>query len=162
MLNNASSGLALIVITCIIVAVCLTGLAIVVVIFGIKNKKDILSLQQHGINVTAQIDNSVPLILETIINECFTDYCIMNLSQYGEGVYIDDETEKKIRTDIVEMVSNRISPSALDKLSLYYNLVSIANVIADKIYILVMGYVVNQNRIIDEPPQKGPKITSLV
>ena len=59
-----------------------------------------------------------------------------------------DEREKEIRNDLVQKVVDRISPMALDKISLFYNVHKIDEIIADKVYITVMNYVVSHNDLI--------------
>lgn len=114
-----------------------------------KIKKEYVKLQEYKINVNTQIDEEIPAILELIINECFLDYCSLNI-ELSTNEYMNDEMEAKIRGDLTNKVSQRISPTAITKLSLYYNPRAIGEIIADKIYILVMNYVVDYNRIKDE------------
>ena len=60
-------------------------------------------------------------------------------------MFISDEREKKIREDLVEIVTDRLSPATLDKIGLFYNVREIDKIIADKIYITVMNYRVEHN-----------------
>lgn len=121
-------------------------LATVALYLNYKHKKTIERLTKYSVNVSAIIDDTVPLLLEKFIDHCFDDYKVMKLIPLNEG-YITDEREKSIRNDLVEIVINRISPNMIDKLSLYYNDKNIAAVLSDKIYIVVMNYVVDHNRI---------------
>ena len=99
---------------------------------------------EHRLNVSAQIDKTIPELLELIIQESFKDYEATTLVPLDEA-YINEEREKEIRSELVEIVGARISPAALEKISLFYNQDNIARVIADKIYITVMTYVVEHN-----------------
>ena len=65
-------------------------------------------------------------------------------------LYITDEREKEIRNDLVQKVVQRLSPMALDKISLFYNVHQIDSIIADKVYITVMNYVVSHNAIVEQ------------
>ena len=87
--------------------------------------------------------NDIPTILNMVIDECFTDYKIKFLSLNDKP--INDAEEKLIRSNLTDMVVNRMSPAILDKLSTYYNLKNIGDIIADKIYITVLQYVSDHN-----------------
>lgn len=125
-------------------------LACTVVVFGYliytmnKHKNNMENLTRYNINVAANIDRSIPGILEYLIQDCFNDYKIKNLA-YKTDEYITPENEAKIRKDLAAIVTNRLSSATLDKLSLFYNIDSIASILADKIYIIVMDYVVDHN-----------------
>ena len=73
----------------------------------------------------------------------------MVLAPRNEG-YITEQREEEIRSDLVAKVSERISPIAMDKLSLRYNISNIDRVIGDKIYIVVTNYVVEHNDVKDK------------
>ena len=128
----------------IIMAVVLIVLATIVVITNIKYKKKLLEISMYQINTSAQIDGSIPEILSLVIDECFNDYKIKELLPVQDE-YINSEKEAEIRKGLTNMVTHRISNAALDKLSLFYNIADIAEILADKIYITVMNYVLNHN-----------------
>lgn len=111
-----------------------------------KHRKKLEEITLYQINVSATIDQSIPEILDLIIQESFTDYQVKYLAPMNEG-FINEEREAAIRKDLVQMVSLRISNAALDKLSLFYNIKNIADIIADKIYICVMNYVTEHNSV---------------
>lgn len=139
-----------IIILCIALAVLAIGVVIILCLYYRSNKKhqqELLELGRYSSNISAIIDNSIPQILEMIINDAFQDYQIMELIPKGE-LYITDEREKEIRKALVEKVVTRISPMALDKVSLFYNIHQIDEIIADKVYITVMNYVVDHNSVI--------------
>lgn len=119
-------------------------LSIVVIVMNNKYRRDIKEMTLYQINTSAKIDSSIPEILDLIINESFDDYKIKALLPLDEG-YINSQREEEIRKVLVLMVSSRISDAALDKLSLFYNIKNIADIIADKIYIKVMSYVIDHN-----------------
>lgn len=124
-------------------------LAVFLVLFAImiiennKHKKRMESITRYQINSSAMIDASIPGTLDLIINESFLDYQVKFL--LAEELYITEERESEIRKDIVLLVTKRISNNALDKLSMFYNISNIADIMADKIYISVMNYVVEHN-----------------
>lgn len=126
------------------------ALSAVVIILNNKYRREMKEMALYQINTSAKIDSSIPEILDLIINESFNDYKIKALLPLEEG-YINSKREEEIRKMLVFTVSNRISSAALDKLSLFYNIKNIADIIADKIYIIVMGYVLDHNSKLDDP-----------
>lgn len=126
------------------------ALSAVVIILNNKYRREMREMALYQINTSAKIDSSIPEILDLIINESFNDYKIKALLPLEEG-YINSKREEEIRKMLVFTVSNRISSAALDKLSLFYNIKNIADIIADKIYIIVMGYVLDHNSKLDDP-----------
>lgn len=131
----------------VLIMVCLVLLTIIV-IYSIytsnRHRKRIEQLTEYSIHTSANIDMSIPEILNLIIQDSFDDYKVKTLLPLQEG-YINSTREDQIRQALVEMVSGRISNAALDKLSLFYNIQNIAAIIADKIYITVMQYVIDHN-----------------
>lgn len=125
-------------------------IAAALVLFGVvvytnnKHRKKIEELTLYQIHTSSNIDSSIPEILDLIIQESFTDYQVKYLAPLDEG-FINEEREIEIRKDIVEMVTSRISNAALSKISLFYNINNIADILADKIYIMVMNYVTEHN-----------------
>ena len=130
--------------TVIILALAVIGVGCYSIYVTHKHNKAIERLTEYSINVTSSIDHSIPTLLEIIINDCFNDYKIKELLPL-EDKYINSEGEKKIRDGLVDMVTSRISKATFDKLSLFYNLENIGSIIGDKIYIIVMNYVVEHN-----------------
>lgn len=94
-----------------------------------------------GSNITMEI----PELLGLVIQDAFDDYKIKVLEIQNDG-FINSEREGKIIRDLVDIVSERISPATMDKLSLFYKPESIAAVMADKIYITVLSYIVDHNK----------------
>lgn len=128
-----------------IILLCLIGVMIFAVVSLCKHRKNMEKIAMYQINVTSTIDGSIPEILSLVINECFDDYKIKTLLPLEEG-YINSEREAEIRQGLVAMVTSRLSTATLDKLSLYYNIKNIADIIADKIYIVVLNYIVQHNK----------------
>ena len=122
----------------------MTTLAAIVIIVNNKHKKRIEEISLYQTNVAANIDSSIPEILNIIIHESFTDYKIKSLLPLNEE-FINNDREVEIRNGLVNLVTARISSAALDKLSLFYNIENIADILADKIYIVVMNYVMEHN-----------------
>ena len=129
---------------------CLCCLTIYIVYSNNKHRKSLEELTTYQIHVAANIDRSIPEILNLIIQESFDDYKVKVLVPLDEG-YINSSREDEIRKALVDITTSRISNAALDKLSLFYNINNIAGIIADKIYITVMQYVIDHNRMIEGP-----------
>lgn len=120
------------------------ALSIAVVILNNIHKNKIEEITLYQIHVQSQIDETVPEVLDLIIRESFDDYKLKSLYPLNEG-YINSDREAEIRGELIALVSSRISNAALDKVSLFYNVTNIADVLADKIYIAVMNYVIDHN-----------------
>lgn len=132
-----------------IAIVIMTILAAIVIVSCNRHKKRIEEISLYQTNVAANIDSSIPEILNIIIDESFTDYKIKSLLPLNEE-FINNDREVEIRNGLVNLVTARISSAALDKLSLFYNIENIADILADKIYIIVMNYVMEHNKSLQE------------
>lgn len=117
---------------------------IIQLVLNYKYRKIMIQQSKHRLHISAQIDKTIPELLEYIIQESFRDYEATTLVPLNED-YINEEREKEIRAELVNIVGERISPIALEKIAIFYNEGNIAKVIADKIYITVMTYVVEHN-----------------
>lgn len=116
----------------------------IVIYINNKHRKRLEEITVYQIHTSSKIDQSIPEILDLIIRESFADYQVKYLLPLDEQ-YINSEREAQIRKDLASLVTTRISNAAMDKISLFYNIVNIADIIADKIYILVMNYVTEHN-----------------
>lgn len=131
-----------------IVVLMIFGVCVLAVILNHKHFQSSERLTRYQINVSSQIDGSIPQILDLIINDCFDDYKVKFLVPLNLG-HINSEEEDNIRRGLAEMVTARISNNTLEKLSVFYNIANIADIIADKIYINVMAYVIEHNKEAD-------------
>ena len=125
-----------------ILAFLVLGTTCIILFYVLYNRR--LRLKELEVISTVDIDDKVMAVLDIVINDCFKDYQILRLIPM-QKMYITEEHEDRIRKDMVDMVTTRISPYTLEKLSLVYNPAHIAEVISDKIYIVVMNYVLNVN-----------------
>lgn len=105
------------------------------------------------------INSTIPELLLDVITDSFNDYKLEVLVPLNEG-YINEIREHEIRKDLVDKVTSRIAVPVLEKLSLFYNINNIGEIIADKVYIIVVDYVVDHNRKLQEehPPVPGVPI----
>jgi len=122
---------------------------IILLITNYKLKKENNRILEYSINVNAKINEEIPQILEDMTHECFDEYMLLNRA-YKDKEYITDEEETKIMKDVGNMVVERLSPAAIDKLSTYYNKNMLAEIISNKVYILVMGYAAENNQLPNE------------
>lgn len=131
-----------------LLCIALIALAIIAIIINDKHKRRLEELTKYEINVNTNIGANIPQLLTIFIDECFNDYKIMILVPRNE-TYINTEREAEIRNEFSLIVSSRLSGALLDKISLFYNIDNIGKILADKIYITVMNYVVEFNKTID-------------
>ena len=122
----------------------------------IKQQEKIIDLSSYEINTRNPIDQSIPSALDSFISDCFTDYQLMVLIPRNE-LYITEVREQEIIKDLAAKVSERISPNFKERLSKYYNPDTLDKVIADKIYIAVLNYCINNNAVIKTEPESKNK-----
>ena len=108
-----------------------------------------LALQEHRLNVECEIDSSINDVLDSIIQEVFNTYLIFNVA-YKDIKYINSEMEREMIYAVKDLVKNRLSPAILSKLSMYYNTTALGDIISEKIHLVVMNYVVENNEIKSE------------
>lgn len=96
------------------------------------------------LQLKTKIDSSIIEILDTFIQDCFNEYLILN-SDPINNKFIGEEEEKKIRDELIDLISNRISPTLYKQLTVYYNAKSIPTILSNKIYELVLAYTITQN-----------------
>lgn len=145
----------------ILLIILLLAIAVICTTFVISYKKikeAELNIAKYEINTRSTIDASIPAVLNLIIEDCFNDYQVMILAPKDE-LYISDDREREIRSDLVNKVTERLSTEAVQKLSQFYNIKNIGNIIADKIYITVMNYVVTHNSIIMSESAKNKGVS---
>lgn len=116
-------------------------------IYSIKKtnaiQKNIIENSRYEIN-TRLTEYKAADLLNSFIEDCFIDYQLMILIPKRE-MYISDEREQEILSDLAAKVAERISPNLIERLSQFYNPNSIDKIIADKISIAVSNYIINNN-----------------
>lgn len=95
--------------------------------------------------------------LDNIISECIVEYLILN--QYEGTKYLSSNDETKIKKEVANMISSRLSDTMIEKLSIKYNELSIYTIIASRINMIVMRYVIETNKNIDSSKINNNKIT---
>lgn len=117
---------------------------IVAIIYNNKHKKIIENLTKYEIDINAQIDDSIPKLLEFFVQSVFIDYQAKHLVNTQ---YINSEEEQKIINEVSILCGEQISPAMINKLSLFWKPEKIGAVIADKVYLAVVAYVSNNNAV---------------
>lgn len=131
-------------------------LAAVMLINGILNyinNKKVIELSVLELQLKTPIDHSIVELLDEFIEQCFSDYIILN-TEYVKDNYISDIEEMHIVNSLVDIVSDRISTTMYKQLSVYYNEQAIPVIISNKIYQVVMNYVITTNATKEIPEDK--------
>ena len=102
-------------------------------------------------------DPEVPDALDKIIQQCFDEFILMNTG-YQKEHYINQTEEREIVNRMVDKVSERISDTIDTKLELYYNSASVPDIVANKIYMAVMAYVIENNKTKTSVKSKAPDV----
>lgn len=103
--------------------------------------------------------DEVRLELDNFINECLEEYLVF--SSYDGLNQISPDGETKIRANVVELVSSRISPTLFKKLSIKYKDDSVYDVIAVRINIIVMNHVIAVNTNLDRERMESNRNDSI-
>lgn len=135
----------------IINLLCITLIIFIIaaIIFGftflliLREKNNIRSFE---VNVTTPLDDEAIKSLDKMIEDAMVDYLVINYG-WKQGNFINSEDEKKLISEIAQVIENRISPILLDKLSFYYSADGISEVIANKVYIKVLSYTIDNNKV---------------
>lgn len=90
-------------------------------------------------------DATVPDALDKIIQQSFDEFIMMNAGFQKEH-YINQSEEREIVDRMIDKVSDRISETLYTKLELYYNAAAVPDIVANKIYMEVIAYVIENNK----------------
>jgi len=85
--------------------------------------------------------------LDSLISECIQEYSLMN--GIAGLTFINDKEETKIRTEVTNMVVAKMSDQLVSKLIAQYNENVIHEIVATRVYIIVMNLVIEINK--DKP-----------
>lgn len=80
-------------------------------------------------------------MIDGFISREFDNYCAKNLNFRSLDV-ISDKQQDMIRRDLLKLVQERMSTNILYKMSLFYEVDKIPDIIAEKVYLLVTAYVI--------------------
>lgn len=112
-----------------------------------SNKKADRDLRLMQLQLSIKIDREAILkMLDDFIEEVLNDY-IAQHTKYITAIYISNEMQTDMVDSIVITISERMSPYLYQRLSLIYNETAIADVIANKVVILVTVFVSDRNTV---------------
>lgn len=119
-----------------------------------NNKKADRDLKLMQMQLTIKIDREAILkMLDDFIEEVLNDY-ISQHTKYITAIYISTDMQTDMVDSIVNSISERMSPYLYQRLSLIYNESAIADVIANKVVILVTVFVSDRNTVKPKEQQK--------
>lgn len=95
-------------------------------------------------------------MIDGFISREFDNYCAKNLNFRNIDV-ISDKQQDIIRKDLLRLIQERMSTNILYKMSLFYEVDKIPDIIAEKVYLLVTAYVIS----VDNTPSREEEITIL-
>lgn len=128
-----------IVIACIIVIIAITVIILSIIIYMHSSTDKTRELALLQLQLSLNIDPGIVEKLDNFISECFNDYILLN-TEYRQDLYWTEAEEKKMVTEVANIVSDRLSPYMFKQLSTYYNEKAIPDVIGNKIYELTIAY----------------------
>ena len=112
-----------------------------------SNKKSDRDLRLMQLQLSIKIDiEAILKMLDDFIEEVLNDY-IAQHTKYITAIYISNEMQTDMVDSIVITISERMSPYLYQRLSLIYNETAIADVIANKVVILVTVFVSDRNTV---------------
>ena len=106
----------------------------------IKTKRVELKLKEYEINISSKVEEDLFGLLDKIIQECFTEYTILNIEYRDDIKYIDANMEKIITQDVAHKVVDRISPILVAKISQIYNINNFEELLSERVYLAVLSY----------------------
>ena len=110
----------------------------------INNMNKELRLREYEVNISSDTSDDVMNLLEKIIEECFSEYTILNI-EYQDIPYIDAELEKEIVKNVAYKVTERLSPTLISKISLVYNINNLSTLISERTYLHTINYSIQKN-----------------
>lgn len=108
------------------------------------NKRKQLQLEKDKLDLGIKFDLEFTDILDKMLMDTFNEYRLLNL-EYDKS-YINKEKEELILSEVTELISARLSSTFIKQLGLYYNPITIPDVIAKKTYLIVMKYIIENNQ----------------
>jgi len=113
----------------------------------IKTKRVELKLKEYEINISSKVEEDLFGLLDKIIQECFTEYTVLNIEYRDDVKYIDANMEKIITQDVAHKVVDRISPILVAKISQIYNINNFEELLSERVYLAVLSYSLQKNNL---------------
>lgn len=134
----------------IVLFLALVNVLLITLIMRIRNKtkldKTRITMEDKKINIRSDIDETSFGLLDIFIQKQMDDYLVMN-PKYLQSDYINSDMQTELNRGICKAVGEYMSPALYDKLELLYNKDSISDIIAKKVYIRTLYYVVDHNKM---------------
>lgn len=110
----------------------------------VVSKDNQIALEKYKHVTTIDIDNKIDEKLDTVVEQCFEEFTILNIA-YKSDYYIKEEEEIQINKDICTLVSQRLSEALYEQLCILYNEEAITDIIAKRVYFRVTNFVMEHN-----------------
>lgn len=110
---------------------------------SINAKHRELTIQEFD-NLNKESFDATMSIVDQIINDIFTRYTIMN-TETKDDLYMNEEMINKMMFDVLKEAYLNLSPQLIAKLTLLYNRNYVDDIIAKKVQMLTMSYVIQVN-----------------
>lgn len=130
-----------------IIEISIAVIAICVVVLTIEkiiHERILRESAMYQFHSTIKLNGDILEMLDDFIGHIFEEH-IMLKGDYAQIPYINSTEEENLRKEIINKVSERISTTMYNQLSLHYNKNSIPTIIGEKIYELVSLYVAQHN-----------------
>lgn len=107
----------------------------------IKNKCELIMTNANVIALDRQfvINVEVLQLLDVFIDDCFDSLIMVNV-EYAKLPTVTSDQQKIINKKLCKVVSERISPSLVNKISIIYNKKYMDVVIAERCYLRVLSW----------------------
>jgi len=113
----------------------------------ISIKKRELDLKEYELNISSNIEDDTFALLDKVIQECFTEYTVLNIEYRNDIDYVDADLEKIITQDVAHKVVDRISPTLISKISLVYNIDNFDKLLSERVYLFTMQFSIQKNSV---------------
>ena len=109
----------------------------------LESKK--LEFEKRKLDLEMEIDEMSFGLLDIFIQKCIDNYLVMN-PKYGEMVYINSEEQTNLNKGVNKKVVDEMSESFYNRLTVIYEIDKLASIIAERVYIRTMYYIVEKNK----------------
>ena len=137
------NNLVIILIAIIVCLIYSSIMACIVWKFRLTEDKIFNDYKMQLANVPLHFEDDMKL-LNQIIDDEFSQYQIMNLA-HRDNLYINQELESRIITDLLRNVLGQISDDLRMRLELYYNNDRLDDIIFNRIKMIVINYTIEIN-----------------
>lgn len=110
---------------------------------NIEVKHRELNISEYD-KINKEVFDSTMDLVDQIITDIFTRYTIMN-TELKDDLYMNEEMINEMMFNVLKEVYVSISPQLLNKLNAIYNREYVDDVIAKKVQMLTMSYVIQIN-----------------